>query len=70
MGCRENKGEFEGFLGEEFAEYCSTMERQGTWGDELTLVCAGAFPEAESLLRFLAFFASFTVLCLHDGAVE
>ena len=36
--CSEHKGDFEGFLGEEFAEYCATMERLGTWGDELTLV--------------------------------
>lgn len=36
--CSENKGQFEGFLGEEFAEYCVNMERSGTWGDELTLV--------------------------------
>ena len=38
--CRDNKVEFEGFLGEEFDAYCTSMERPGIWGDELTLVSA------------------------------
>ena len=38
--CRDNKDEFEGFLGEEFDAYCTSMERPGIWGDELTLVSA------------------------------
>ena len=38
--CRDNKDEFEGFLGEEFDAYCTSMEKPGIWGDELTLVSA------------------------------
>jgi hypothetical protein len=41
--CSEHKEDFEGFLGEEFAAYCTTMERSGIWGDELTLVWAWYF---------------------------
>ena len=40
LACRENKAEFEGFLGEEFDAYTAQMERLGTWGDELSLVSA------------------------------
>ena len=35
---RENKEDFEGFLGEEFDAYMNKMDQVGTWGDELTLV--------------------------------
>ena len=35
---RENKEDFEGFLGEEFDPYTTSMAQLGTWGDELTLV--------------------------------
>ncbi|BDA46742.1 probable OVARIAN TUMOR DOMAIN-containing deubiquitinating enzyme 10 at N-terminal half [Coccomyxa sp. Obi] len=34
---RENKEDFEPYLGEDFAQYIVKMERSGTWGDELTL---------------------------------
>ena len=47
VGRRENKADFEGFLGEEFAKYCAIMERPGTWGDELTLVCAACLLRAQ-----------------------
>lgn len=40
---RENKEDFEGFLGEEFDEYMIKMDQVGTWGDELTLVSIKRF---------------------------
>ena len=38
LACRENREDFEGFLGEEFDAYTNSMAQVGTWGDELTLV--------------------------------
>ena len=38
LACRENREDFEGFLGEEFDAYTLSMAQVGTWGDELTLV--------------------------------
>lgn len=34
----EHADDFAPFLGESFEGYAAAMERQGTWGDELTLV--------------------------------
>ena len=36
--CREHSEDFAPFLGESFEEYAAAMSRDGTWGDELTLV--------------------------------
>jgi hypothetical protein len=33
-----HKGEYEAFLGENVDDYLNSMEKAGTWGDELTLV--------------------------------
>lgn len=41
--CREHKGDFEPFLEKRFSSYLSEMGRNGTWGDELTLVSAFCF---------------------------
>lgn len=37
---RQQRHEFEAFLGEEFSSYAKQMARGGTWGDELTLRAA------------------------------
>lgn len=46
---RENKEDFEPYLGEDFTQYTAKMEQSGTWGDELTLVgpppCSACKPE-------------------------
>lgn len=47
---RENKEDFEPYLGEDFAQYIVKMERPGTWGDELTLV---GFPPIAIFMCFL-----------------
>lgn len=36
--CREHSEDFAPFLGESFEGYAAAMGRDGTWGDELTLV--------------------------------
>ena len=41
---REEAEYFEAFLGEEFETYCDEMGQDGTWGDELTLVCKAKWP--------------------------
>ena len=37
-GCRDHADSFAPFLGESFHGYAAAMAREGTWGDELTLV--------------------------------
>lgn len=40
--CRLHSAEYKAFLGDDWKQYLKEMEKQGTWGDELTLVRCGS----------------------------
>ena len=54
LACRENKEDFEGFLGEEFDAYTNSMAQMGTWGDELTLVSITIIQSRHGILNVVS----------------